>query len=90
MHFLAKKFLMDSVMVSLTTDGAHLALDVRGSYRYWRTNARNMGRNHGLVVLVEDQDGHPLQPSHYIQTPHCPNSSTNLVREDEKACECVT
>lgn len=78
---------MDSVVTPLTAEGTHLALDVRQSLRFWRLNPRNLhgnGSNHGLVVLVEDQDGRPLKPALYIQQPSCADQDT-----DQKACECV-
>lgn len=82
----AKKRLMDSVVTPLTSEGTHLALDVRQGLRFWRLASRNPhgnGSNHGLVIQIEDQDGWPLKPALYIQQPSCGDSP------DEKACECV-
>ncbi|XP_067207297.1 uncharacterized protein [Linepithema humile] len=70
----SKKRLMDSVVTPLTTEGTHLALDVRQGLRFWRLTPRNPhgnGNNHGLVVQIEDQDGRPLKPASYIQQPSC-------------------
>ncbi|XP_031832723.1 uncharacterized protein LOC116427024 isoform X2 [Nomia melanderi] len=83
----SKKRLMDSVVTPLTAEGTHLALDVRQSLRFWRLNPRNLhgnGSNHGLVVLVEDQDGRPLKPALYIQQPSCTDQDT-----DQKAYQRV-
>ncbi|XP_076293488.1 uncharacterized protein LOC143215321 isoform X2 [Lasioglossum baleicum] len=83
----SKKRLMDSVVTPLTAEGTHLALDVRQSLRFWRMNSRNphgSGSNHGLVVLVEDQDGRPLKPALYIQEPSCTDQTT-----DQKAYQRV-
>lgn len=76
-----KKRLMDSKVASLTATGQHLALDVKDAVRHWRSSTRN--KNHGLVVLVEDQEGRPLQPSHYIQTANCHNITDSDI-QDEK------
>lgn len=79
---------MDSVVTPLTTDGTHLALDVRQGLRFWRPTPRNPhgnGSNHGLVIQIEDQDGRPLKPALYIQQPSCGEHDS-----DQKACECVT
>lgn len=78
---------MDSVVTPLTTEGTHLALDVRQGLRFWRLTPRNPhgnGNNHGLVIQIEDQDGRPLKPASYIQQPSCVDHDT-----DQKACECV-
>ncbi|KZC05788.1 hypothetical protein WN55_04728 [Dufourea novaeangliae] len=83
----SKKRLMDSVVTPLTSEGAHLALDVRQCLRFWRQTPRNPhgnGNNHGLVVLVEDQDGRPLKPSLYIQQQSCADQAT-----DQKAYQRV-
>nr|XP_033335610.1 uncharacterized protein LOC117225908 isoform X1 [Megalopta genalis] len=83
----SKKRLMDSVVTPLTPEGTHLAMDVRQSLRFWRLNTRNShgtGSNHGLVVLVEDQDGRPLKPALYIQQPSCTEQAT-----DQKAYQRV-
>ncbi|XP_078035338.1 uncharacterized protein LOC144469205 isoform X2 [Augochlora pura] len=83
----SKKRLMDSVVTPLTPEGTHLAMDVRQSLRFWRLNARNShgtGSNHGLVVLVEDQDGRPLKPALYIQQPSCTEQAA-----DQKAYQRV-
>ncbi|XP_066597798.1 uncharacterized protein [Prorops nasuta] len=79
----SKKRLMDSVVTPLSSEGSHLALDVRQGLRFWRPSSKSShgsGNNHGLVVQVEDQDGRPLKPAFYIQKPSC--SDENL---DEKA-----
>ncbi|XP_076655059.1 uncharacterized protein LOC143360246 isoform X2 [Halictus rubicundus] len=84
----SKKRLMDSVVTPLTSEGTHLALDVRQCLRFWRMNSRNphgSGSNHGLVVLVEDQDGRPLKPALYIQEPSCTQDQTT----DQKAYQLV-
>ncbi|XP_076241999.1 uncharacterized protein LOC143183986 isoform X2 [Calliopsis andreniformis] len=83
----SKKRLMDSVVTPLTSDGTHLALDVRQGLRFWRPNPRNAhgnGSNHGLVVQVEDQDGRPLKPALYIQQPSCTEQDS-----DQKAYQRV-
>lgn len=88
--FSAKKRLIDSVVIPLTTQGSHWALNVRQALRFWRQNVRNnhnLTNNHGLVIQVEDQDGKALKPSQYIQQDSC---HTSELDEDEKACECVT
>ncbi|XP_008550783.1 uncharacterized protein LOC103573462 isoform X1 [Microplitis demolitor] len=66
----SKKKLMDSVVTPLTSEGSHLALDVRQALRYWRQVPRihaSGTNNHGLVVQVEDQEGRPLKPALYVQ-----------------------
>ncbi|XP_076680515.1 uncharacterized protein LOC143375390 isoform X2 [Andrena cerasifolii] len=76
----SKKRLMDSVVTALTSEGTHLALDVRQSLRFWRLNPRNShgnGSNHGLVIQVEDQDGRPLKPALYIQPPSCADQDSD-------------
>ncbi|XP_074107228.1 uncharacterized protein LOC141532685 isoform X2 [Cotesia typhae] len=69
----SKKKLMDSVVTPLTSEGSHLALDVRQALRYWRQAPRVTSgtNNHGLVVQVEDQDGRPLKPGLFIQRDGC-------------------
>ena len=88
----AKKRLMDSVVVPLTAQGSHLALDVRQGLRFWKPNSHHghSNANHGLVVQVEDQDGRPLKPHLYVQQPNCGHSADSKSQTDEKACECVT
>lgn len=79
---------MDSIVTPLTTQGSHLALDVRQALRFWRPNAQHHNNsNHGLVVQVEDQDGRALKPSLYIQQPNCQTAPQR--NQDDKACECV-
>ncbi|XP_014208404.1 uncharacterized protein LOC106639356 isoform X2 [Copidosoma floridanum] len=93
----AKKRLMDSIVTPLTSQGGHLALDVRQGLRFWRppggnqqqqqTHGHASGGNHGLVVQVEDQDGRPLKPALYIQEPSCQSvteSGTPTLAGDEK------
>ncbi|XP_011495396.1 PREDICTED: uncharacterized protein LOC105360234 isoform X2 [Ceratosolen solmsi marchali] len=82
----AKKRLMDSIVTPLTSQGSHLALDVRQGLRFWRPNAQHghtSNSNHGLVVQLEDQDGRPLKPAMYIQEPSCQSSSADS-ETDEK------
>ncbi|XP_046747954.1 uncharacterized protein LOC124412263 isoform X2 [Diprion similis] len=81
----SKKVLMDSKMTSLTATGEHLALDAKQGLRFWRSHNSH---NHGILVQVEDQDGRPLQPSRYIQTPNCENS-TDSNQQDDKAYQRV-
>ncbi|CAD6217223.1 GSCOCG00004732001-RA-CDS [Cotesia congregata] len=74
-----RKKLMDSVVTPLTSEGSHLALDVRQALRYWRqapkvTSGTN---NHGLVVQVEDQDGRPLKPGLFIQRDGCQEENSD-------------
>ncbi|XP_014236350.1 uncharacterized protein LOC106658758 isoform X1 [Trichogramma pretiosum] len=83
----AKKRLMDSVVVPLSSQGSHLALDVRQGLRFWKPSVQHNhsnGVNHGLVVQVEDQEGRPLKPSLYIQQPSCEASD-----QDEKAYQFI-
>lgn len=78
---------MDSVVTPLTSEGSHLALDVRQALRYWRQVPRihaSGTNNHGLVVQVEDQEGRPLKPALYVQDSCHADDNT-----DNKACECV-
>ncbi|XP_034951736.1 uncharacterized protein [Chelonus insularis] len=84
----SKKRLMDSVVTPLTSEGSHLALDVRQALRFWRQTPRIHGSstNHGLVIQVEDQDGRPLKPSLYIQQDSCHSSGKNT---DNKAYQRV-
>lgn len=80
---------MDSVVTPLTSQGSHLALDVRQSLRFWRPSSQtphSSSSNHGMVVQVEDQDGRPLKPAMYIQQPSCQTADADT---DDKACECV-
>ncbi|XP_015512002.1 uncharacterized protein LOC107218596 isoform X2 [Neodiprion lecontei] len=81
----SKKVLMDSKMISLTATGEHLALDAKQGLRFWRSHSSH---NHGILVQVEDQDGRPLQPSRYIETPNCQNS-TDSNQQDDKAYQRV-
>ncbi|CAG5092098.1 Protein of unknown function [Cotesia congregata] len=66
-------------LTPLTSEGSHLALDVRQALRYWRqapkvTSGTN---NHGLVVQVEDQDGRPLKPGLFIQRDGCQEENSD-------------
>ncbi|XP_024941916.1 uncharacterized protein LOC107268957 isoform X2 [Cephus cinctus] len=81
----SKKRLIDSVVTPLTSEGSHLALDVRQSLRFWQLRQRNghgNGNNHGIVVQIEDQDGRPLKPAEYIQQPSCHTAEDDA---DDKA-----
>ncbi|XP_043280724.1 uncharacterized protein [Venturia canescens] len=85
----SKKRLIDSVVIALSSQGSHWALDVRQALRFWRQNLRNthnLNNNHGLVIQVEDQDGKALRPSQYIHQDSC---HTSELDEDEKAYQRV-
>ncbi|XP_003426638.1 uncharacterized protein LOC100678174 isoform X3 [Nasonia vitripennis] len=82
-----KKRLMDSVVMPLTANGSHFALDVRQSLRFWRPSGQTPhSSNHGMVVQVEDQDGKPLKPAMYIQQPSCQAAEADT---DDKAYQFV-
>ncbi|KAJ8686624.1 hypothetical protein QAD02_022418 [Eretmocerus hayati] len=80
----AKKRLMDSIVTPLTSQGAHLAMDVRQALRTWRPSSGS-GSNHGLVVQVEDQDGKPLKPAQYIQEPSCQLDSSGSTQSPDES-----
>ncbi|XP_046388748.1 uncharacterized protein LOC124157780 isoform X2 [Ischnura elegans] len=66
-HRAVKRKLLDSQMVSISSPKEWVAFDVRFAARVWR----ELGKNFGLVVEVEDEDGALLPAERYFAAMNC-------------------
>lgn len=66
-----KRKLLDSRMLPIYDKGGWIELNVRQAVRQWRS----LGKNFGLVVEVENEDGDLLKASEYFTAMNCSNEA---------------
>jgi hypothetical protein len=66
-----KRKLLDSRMLPVYGKGGWIEFNVRPAARQWRL----LGKNFGLVVEVENEDGELLKASDYFTAMNCSNEA---------------